>query len=111
MPSISSNKHVALNEFEGNGRNREFEKGVCQRHIIFIELKQIFTIFRPVRDGIIQWISSGYKYLNPDGLLRFFNTFNSFIKYLICLIQSDLPGYLSVINFRNTLPGVGLSSA
>jgi len=54
-----------MGEWE-NGRTREFKEGMCQRHIIFIELKQIY-IFRPVRDGTIQGISSVYKYLNPDG--------------------------------------------
>jgi len=57
----------------GNGRKGEFEEGMCQRHIIFIEILQIFITFRPVRDGTIQGISPGYKYMNPDGFPRFFN--------------------------------------
>jgi len=61
-------------EWENGGMGKKrIEEDMCQRHIIFIGLKKIFTIFRPVRDGTIQGISPGYKYLNPDG----FRSFNS----------------------------------
>jgi hypothetical protein len=45
----------------GEWENKRIEEGMCQRHIIFIEIKQIFTTFRPVWDGTIRGISSGNK--------------------------------------------------